>query len=103
MGITGISKSSPNPFNPLTQGQTYFSYNLIENSEVTVYVFNLSGELIWQKNFSPGQQGGKTDLNLVPWDGRNMYGEMVENGVYIFKISTAKKLLDSGKVIVLKN
>ena len=103
VGITGISKSSPNPFNPLAQGQTYFSYNLTGNTDVTVYLFTLSGDLIWQKSFRAGEEGGKANLNLVPWNGRNMYGEIVENGVYIFKVSAAKKLLDSGKVIVLKS
>jgi subtilisin family serine protease len=107
VSVMGISRPTPNPFNPATQSQTYFSYYLSQNSDVAIYLFNLSGELIWQKSYFSGEEGGKAQLNLAPWNGINLYGEIVENGVYIYKITASgdggRKVLDSGKIIVLKN
>jgi hypothetical protein len=51
------------------------------------------------------EQGGKAGLNLAPWNGRSQFGEIVPNGVYLFKIVSLvfgqKKVIGSGKVIVL--
>ncbi|KAF0133962.1 MAG: peptidase S8/S53 subtilisin kexin sedolisin [Candidatus Saganbacteria bacterium] len=103
----GITKSSPNPFNPNTQSEAYFSYTLTENSDVAIFLFSINGELIWKNNYLAGQDGGKAQANLVPWNGRSQYGNTVENGVYIYKITAksggAVKILTSGKIIVLRN
>jgi thermitase len=104
--VTSRSAASPNPFNPLVQRTTYLTYNLADNYATTIYLFDLSGNLVWQKSFAAGEQGGKAGLNLAPWNGSSQFGEVVPNGVYLFKIVAQvfgqKKVIGSGKVIVLR-
>ena len=104
--VTSRSAASPNPFNPIVQGTTYLTYNLADNYATTIYLFDLSGNLVWQKSFAAGEQGGKAGLNLAPWNGSSQFGEVVPNGVYLFKIVSQvfgqKKVIGSGKVIVLR-
>jgi len=103
--VTSRSAASPNPFNPTVQTLTYLTYNLADNYATIIYLFDLSGNLVWQKSFAAGEQGGKAGLNLAPWNGRSQFGEIVPNGVYLFKIVSLvfgqKKVIGSGKVIVL--
>lgn len=105
--VTSLVKASPNPFNPSVQAETFLNYDLSSNYTITLYLFDLSGELIWQKYIQAGEEGGKQGPNLVPWNGKNLYGQGVANGVYIFKILAevggAKKSIASGKLIVLRN
>ena len=98
---TGTSYSSPNPFNPQTQSQTYISYNLSDNFNTSVYLFDITGKLIFKRTFVAGTDGGKSGKNMVPWNGRNNFGERVTNGVYLFKVVADNSVLDSGKIIIL--
>ncbi len=107
VSISGVSRITPNPFDPRTQGQAFLSYTLTQNSSVNIYLYNISGGLIWQKQFNAGEEGGRAGLNLAPWNGQNLGGEIVDNGVYLYKITAqdggGKRVLDSGKIIVFKN
>ncbi|MBU0573147.1 MAG: S8 family serine peptidase, partial [Candidatus Margulisbacteria bacterium] len=84
--VTQSVKTSPNPFNPAADGETYFYYKLSENHDVSIYLFDISGNLIFKRSYLAGQQGGKAGENLVPWNGKNMFNEPVSNGVYLYKI-----------------
>lgn len=98
--------ASPNPFNPSTSSTAYFTYNLEDNYHTTIYLFDLSGNLVWQKSFGAGEQGGKAGQNLAPWNGLNLFGESVPGGVYLFKVVAqsggSKKVIGSGKIIILR-
>jgi len=106
VNITNNPQASPNPFNPVLQGSTYLYYKLSDNYAVTIYLFDMGGNLIWQKSCAAGQEGGKIGDNLVAWNGNNLYGETVNNGLYFFKVTSQmagyKKVLGSGKVIILR-
>jgi len=58
-------------------------YSVTEPAEVAILVYNLHGEIVkeWSEWVSPGQEPEWS------WFGENMYGEMVNNGVYILKVS----------------
>jgi hypothetical protein len=106
VNITNHPQASPNPFNPVLQGSTYLYYKLSDNYAVTIYLFDMGGNLIWQKSFAAGSEGGKTGDNLVAWNGNNLYGETANNGLYFFKVTSQmagyKKVLGSGKIIILR-
>lgn len=106
VNVTNHPQASPNPFNPVLQGSTYLHYKLSDNYAVTIYLFDMGGNLIWQKSCAAGSEGGKIGDNLVAWNGNNLYGEMVNNGLYFFKVTSQmagyKKVLGSGKVIILR-
>ncbi len=58
-------------------------YSVTEPAEVAIFVYNLHGEVVkeWNEWVSPGEEPEWS------WFGDNMYGEMVNNGVYILKVS----------------
>ncbi|OGR79544.1 MAG: hypothetical protein A3I11_04020 [Elusimicrobia bacterium RIFCSPLOWO2_02_FULL_39_32] len=113
----------PNPFNPTVRGfnftgtktngqqtlrvtgATAFRYalpkNLGDNSvEVTLYVYDVSGDLVRTLNFGK-QATGK--YHYDDWDGKNEDGQTVASGVYIGRLkiegSTRTKFL---KMAVIK-
>ena len=58
-------------------------YSVTQPAQITIQVFNLSGEIVkeWHGSVSPDIE------NRWTWNGRNMYEQEVNNGVYICKIS----------------
>lgn len=72
---TELKGNYPNPFNPVTQ----IDFSLAEPSQVTVEVFNLTGQLVSTLVDDFRQAGEYT----VSWDGRN-----VTSGVYFYRMQT---------------
>jgi immune inhibitor A len=74
-----LSQNYPNPFNP----STIINFELSSTSQVTLEVFNCSGQLV-RTLFS-----GRTDagLNTVTWDGADAHGHMAASGVYFYKLT----------------
>jgi len=60
-------------------------YYLSEPAKVTIRIYNLTGRIVrdWEEYLNPG------DETEWVWWGENMYGQKVNNGVYILRI-TAK-------------
>ncbi len=77
-------RNRPNPFRAGKQ-LTLIEYNLEQPSNVTVTIYNLMGQEVWSETYRAGENGGRED-NSVPWDGRNLSGEVVGNGGYICRI-----------------
>jgi len=65
------------PGNPIV-----ITLTLFQQAHVTIRIFNLSGELIldWSEDIAPG---GEKEWS---WNGQNMYGEQVNNGLYIWRV-----------------
>ncbi|MFC1767179.1 S8 family serine peptidase [Candidatus Margulisiibacteriota bacterium] len=93
--------NGPNPFNPLT-GSTMIKYELSSNASIRIYIFDMSGNLIWRKNYGSGTEGGWQGDNRVYWDGKDSFGQTVSNGVYLYKITAGNRVIGKGKIIVLK-
>ncbi|OGC36752.1 hypothetical protein A3J90_07590, partial [candidate division WOR-1 bacterium RIFOXYC2_FULL_37_10] len=100
--IKGITTPGPNPFNPQTQSETYIYYNLSNNAPTTLYIFSISGSLIHKRSFPSGENGGKAGENLVGWNGKDLFGTTVGNGVYLYKITTDMKIIGSGRIIIVR-
>ncbi|MFA4966893.1 MAG: right-handed parallel beta-helix repeat-containing protein [Candidatus Margulisiibacteriota bacterium] len=98
----GLSRFGPNPYSPLSGKDAIIWYWLNEEKETTAFIFNMQGELIFKKISIAGQPGGNAGINSVSWNGRNSFGEILENGVYLLKIAQGSKVLYNGKIIILK-
>ncbi|MBI5078393.1 T9SS type A sorting domain-containing protein, partial [Candidatus Saganbacteria bacterium] len=92
----------PNPFGPSIASTTSFVYNLQGNFDTTIYLFDMNGNVIWRKSYAAGENGGKAGANNPSWDGRDLYGSAVLNGVYIYQIAAEHKIIARGKLIVVK-
>ncbi|NIR49848.1 T9SS type A sorting domain-containing protein [candidate division KSB1 bacterium] len=69
----------PNPF----QSQTEFTYILTQGADdVRIKIYTISGRLIQEIEFLPSQVG----FNHYLWDGRDQAGDVLANGVYLYKL-----------------
>ena len=98
----GLIRFGPNPYNPASGQDAVFWYWLNEEQAISINVFDLEGRLIYKRVLVAGWEGGRTGINSIKWNGRNTFGEMLENGVYLVKIAQGNKALYSGKIIILK-
>lgn len=99
---TGIvTYALPNPFDRRTGTSTTFYYQLQANANSSVSLFDLGGNMIWQRSFVAGENGAKAGANNPEWDGRNMFNANVPTGVYLYQIVSDRKVVGRGKVIIL--
>jgi len=82
-GVDGV-RNRPNPFRAGKE-ETLIEYNLKQPSNVTITIYDLLGQEVWHKNYMVEENGG-SKVNSVPWNGRNLSGEVVANGGYICRI-----------------
>ncbi|PIS30489.1 hypothetical protein COT42_02890 [Candidatus Saganbacteria bacterium CG08_land_8_20_14_0_20_45_16] len=93
--------AAPNPFSPDTQS-TKLIYWLDTAATTKLYIFDLTGNLIWQKEYISGETGAQANYNQVEWNGTSLFGHKVENGLYIFKVVSGRRCLGSGRIIALR-
>ncbi len=89
----------PNPFNPAKE-KTVLVYALEKDEDVSIFLFNISTELVWRREFMAGANGGKEGDNSVEWDGTNGFGEMSANGIYFCRVieRSTGKVLAKGRI-----
>jgi len=88
-----LSQNRPNPFNPMT----VIAYELPENSQVYLAIYNLEGQEI-RKLVSRSQQFGRYQ---VFWDGLNEQGQRSGSGVYFYTLR-AGSYIKNKKMLMVK-
>jgi len=88
-------------FSPEKSEQAIISYNLSDNTPLTVLFYNSSGDLILGKYFDGGDKGGKTGFNQIYWDGKDLSGHVVRSGYYVLKFIIGNKSVGTIKIIVM--
>ena len=98
----------PNPFSPLNhnqmgnEGYVRFHTGTIINTQVELDIFNFAMEKVFQYNFNLNSYDG-----ALKWNGRDMNGILVDNGVYFIRLKYASSVNKSpeyfwDKLIVVK-
>jgi len=72
----------PNPFNPVTN----INFSVDKASDITISIFSLTGQIIRQFNLGVTKPGN----NSITWNGRDMIGNDVPSGVYMYKIQSGE-------------
>ena len=83
----------PNPFNAVTEIQYYIP----EESQVTINIYNLKGQIIRTLVNKIEQPGEKS----IFWDGKDNFGTIVTSGMYIYTLVNNNSVY-SKKLIMLK-
>ena len=91
--LYAIRNIYPNPFN----NRVYVKYNIPENSNVTINIFDLSGGIV--KELVKGKYNGGE--YIVSWDGKNEDGKLVSSGVYLITF-ISNNIVEAKKVLFLK-
>lgn len=97
-GSCALFQNYPNPCNPTT----WIPFQLAEDSDVTVRIFNSTGRLV--RTLELGHQGAgiyKSARRAAYWDGRNENGEELGSDVYFYSIR-AGRFTQTRKMIVLR-
>ncbi len=95
---TVLLPNYPNPFNP----ETWIPYDLAQDTDVHIHIFNLKGELI--RKLSLGFQTAGTyrmQSRSAHWDGHNSAGEPVASGVYFYTL-IAGEFIATRKMLIRK-
>ncbi len=72
----------PNPFQTETNF-TFQAQGLTPDAEIQIRVYTISGRLIKKIDNLPRPLPG---FNYYPWNGRDEDGDLLANGVYLYKI-----------------
>jgi flagellar hook assembly protein FlgD len=93
-----LSQNYPNPFNP----ETSIEFNLPINSNVTITVYNLLGQIVRtlvDNDFSSG-------YHSAIWNGIDETGKGVSSGIYFYKMKAngmnGQEYSNIKKMILLK-
>ena len=80
-----LLQNFPNPFNP----ETWIPYQLKDNSEVTIKIFDANGGLVRELALGNKLAGIYTSSDRSAyWDGKDKFGMPVASGVYFYTIKT---------------
>jgi hypothetical protein len=97
-GISKFLPNYPNPFNP----ETWLPYQLAEQANVTLVIYNSSGRLVRTLVLGikgPGIYVSKAEA--AHWDGRGDDGELVAAGIYFCQLR-AGEFLQIRKIVLEK-
>ena len=82
----------PNPFEP-AKGHTRVTFEALTEG-VTIRIFSLSGELV-RKQEVPFQYSWN-------WDGKNMNGEELARGIYLWVVTNADGKMKRDKIAIIR-
>jgi hypothetical protein len=99
--IDGKPLNFPNPFKPSFSQNTSINYTLLDDADIKINIYDLSGRLVIVKICNAGTEGGRFGENNVIWDGKSLYGDIQANGVYVYLIATTKgEVIGTGEISI---
>ncbi len=96
-----LTYTLPNPFDRTATSEVTFNYYLEGNFNTQIFLFDLSGNLLWRRNYITGTDGGKSGANSPSWDGNDFSGSNVPTGVYLYQVIAEQKVIARGKIVIL--
>jgi hypothetical protein len=102
VSVIGTTYNYPNPFSPMGGGTTNIQYTLSTDATITFILYDITGHEVKRMKFGAGAQGGRGGTNQVSWNGQSMGGEVVGNGMYLYKIISGTTVIGSGKIVIFE-
>jgi hypothetical protein len=103
--VTKPVAADKNPYNP-SAGAMSIKYSLSQDAPITVYIYNMRGERIWEWKSPAGEGGGKVGENEVLWTGVTAFQSYASTGVYFVYVTTIEngvpKTLSKMKIAIIK-
>jgi hypothetical protein len=82
----------PNPFNPVTT----ISYELANEAQVSLTIYNVRGQAVRELVENKAQRG----FNRILWDGRDNGGREVASGVYFSHLRVGQEVTTTRLVLI---
>jgi hypothetical protein len=93
-----LLQNFPNPFNP----ETWLPYELAASVPVSIYIYNIQGQLVRQLNLGNQEAGSYLAKDSAAyWDGKDERGEEVAGGVYWYTLR-AGEFNATRRMVILK-
>lgn len=77
----------PVPFDPAVQNDTLL-YRLTRDEDATLAIYNVLGQVVWNRTSLAGDAGGTVGINKITWDGKDNHANSLPNGIYPVKLSS---------------
>ncbi|MBN2058088.1 MAG: hypothetical protein JW782_04785 [Candidatus Saganbacteria bacterium] len=91
----------PNPYNP-SNGNARIAYQLNQDADITLYLFNEINQLVWKRTYPSGSNGGSSGYNEIEWNGTTDFGQVAGNGAYFLRIVSGGKQIGRIKIAILR-
>ena len=92
--VAALSQNYPNPFNP----STTIKYQVPERSQVSIKIYDVRGRLV-QTLVNDVKDVGNYSIQ---WNGREISGQKVSSGIYLYTMETGNNFKSTKKMVVLK-
>lgn len=96
----------PNPFNNSTRFTFVLAGSEADGSDVTIKIYTVAGRLIKVISGIVGRSSYNWDDPGLLWNGRDEQGDLLSNGVYLYKVIVrgiaGGKAEETGKLIVMR-
>ncbi|MGB9596764.1 MAG: M20/M25/M40 family metallo-hydrolase [Candidatus Poribacteria bacterium] len=77
----------PNPIKLEKDKKVNLEYTLSKDSSVKMEIYTITGDLVYEKDFVGGNEGGKFGINKgIKWNGTSLSGDVVTPGIYICRL-----------------
>jgi hypothetical protein len=97
-----LVRFGPNPYNPNSGQNAKIWYWLDRSYDTGIYIVDIAGNLVWKNNYSAGANGGRANANFIDFDGKDQWGNILGDGVYLYKIVQGGKSIGGGKIAIIK-
>lgn len=77
----------PLPFDPVAQ-TTIILYRLTRSEDAALAIYNVLGQVVWNRTSLAGSAGGTVGINKITWDGKDNHANSLPNGIYPVKLSS---------------
>ena len=90
--VYNVLKNYPNPFNP----QTTISFSVVDPGYISLKVYDISGKEVGNLLDGFYSVGNYS----VQWNAKDIYGNRLSSGIYIYQLNTEKGLLSNRMVLM---
>ncbi|MBU0629656.1 MAG: hypothetical protein KKC80_01905 [Candidatus Margulisbacteria bacterium] len=99
---SNLVRVAPNPYNPNSGAAAKIWYWLDSAAATSIYIIDLTGTIVWQNSYSAGVPGGSAGENNIDFNGKDKWGSVLGDGVYLYKIVQDGKVIGGGKMGIVK-
>src|SRR3989339_799819 len=99
---SNVVRFGPNPYNPNSGAAAKIWYWLDSAAATSIYIVDLTGTIVWQNSWAAGVPGGSAGENNIDFDGKDKWGSVLGDGVYLYKIVQGGKIVGGGKMGIVK-
>ncbi len=100
--VEGEVMTRPKSIKPQQGQTTKIAYNLSTQADIRILLISKYGKVHWNYFASAGSVGAAAGYNEVTFDGKSiLIGETVPNGIYMIKIISQNRVLESGHLVVI--